>query len=190
MCVFLSTRRKYTNTIIFSESTLQAHQFGVKSRSPPSYIAVIREQTRGESVIEREQEHGMFHCRKIAYFMFTHDPLPLYSQSIWSTRRIAVKTAAAVPNGRGCISGVSSGAGARRRMRQRTTCFARVGGSSAFYCTAALAHLLPTIASCACLYCSLCLRNSLDRLLKMTDWEAEIEKVVEETVPPRLFNDV
>ena len=90
--------------------------------------------------------------------MFTHDPLPLYSQSIWSTRQIAVKTAAAVPNGRGCISGVSSGAGARRRMRQRTTRFARVGGSSAFYCTAALAHLLPTVASCACLYCSLRLR--------------------------------
>ena len=79
MCVFLSTRQKYTNTIIFSESTLQAHQFGVKSRSPPSYIAAIRERARGESVIEREQEHGMFHCRKIAslyvntcsFFVFT-----------------------------------------------------------------------------------------------------------------------
>ena len=65
MCVFLSTRRKYTNTIILSESTLQAHQFGVKSRSPPSYIAAIRdpraqERVIGESVFEREREHGRF----------------------------------------------------------------------------------------------------------------------------------
>ena len=83
---------------IFSESTLPAHQFAVKSRSPPSYIAAIREPARGESVIERESKSMVcFHCRKIAYFMFTHDLLPLYSQSIWSTRRIAVKTAAAVP---------------------------------------------------------------------------------------------
>ena len=77
----------------------------------------------------------MFHCRKIAYFMFTHDPLPFYRQSIWLTRQIAVKTVAAVPNGRGCISGVSSSAGVQRRMMQRTTCFACVGGSSTLYCS-------------------------------------------------------
>ena len=76
MCVFLSTRRKYTNTIIFSESTLQAHQFAWREKPLPSIIH--RSDPRAsESVIEREQEHGMFHCRKFAslyVYMFTHAP--------------------------------------------------------------------------------------------------------------------
>ena len=73
--------------------------------------------------IAENSPHFMFTCLHMLLFRF-------YRQSIWSTRQIAVKTAAAVPNGRGCLGGVSSGAGARRRMRQHTTCFARVGAAA------------------------------------------------------------